>query len=129
MKKDRSNKKTPVKRWEHFRELRVHFPEPPEPVQEQGTRPPEPYAPTVAITSGSYPMLRIWLRDRGLPFKPTYGQGAVAMIIGKSDKTVRSRTKRGQMPFHCWPWGEVYYTAQDLEDLLTGWQPGKERVN
>lgn len=128
MKNDRSTKKRPIKRWEHFQDLPVQFPAPLGPGPTQESRPPTPTEHTDALASDGYPMLRVWLRDRGLSFKPTYSQCDVAMIIGKTDKTVRSRTRKKQIPFHCWPWGEMYYTPQDLEDLLSSCEPGKRGV-
>jgi len=92
------------------------------------SRLPEPCEHATALASDSYPLLRVWLRDRGLSFNPIYSQSDVAMIIGKSDKTVRSRTRKKQIRFHCWPWDEVYYTAQDLEDLLSSCESGKKGI-
>lgn len=125
MSKDRSTKKLSVERWQHLQNLPVHFPEPSEPASTPESGPPEH---TEVVASDGYPHLRVWMRDRDLPFKPVFDQGDVAMVIGKSDKTVRSRTRKRQIPFHCWPWGEVYYTAQDLEDLLASCEPGREGV-
>ncbi len=125
MSKDRSTKRPSVERWQHLQNLPVHFPEPSEPASAPEFRASEH---TAVVSSNEYPLLRVWLRDRDLPFKPVFDQGDVAMVIGKSDKTVRSRTRKRQIPFHRWPWGEVYYTAQDLEDLLASCEPGRGGV-
>lgn len=115
-----------LSRAERMRDLQIRFPEPKEPAP-PATDAGQPEE-TVNVTTENYPRLRVWLRDRDLSFKPSFDQGDVALVICKSDKTVRSRTRKRQIPCHCWPWGEVYYTAQDLENLLASCESGRTGV-
>jgi hypothetical protein len=115
------NKSKKTSRWERLRNLDVSFPEPEKPtLPAPVSRQPVQINDTAMET---YPLLRVWLRDRNLQFKPVFGQRDVAEVIDKCDKTVRARTRKGQIPCHRWPWGEVYYTPQDIEDLLAGSEP------
>jgi len=65
-----------------------------------------------------YPRLRTILRDRGLSFKPIFGQRGMTEILGKSDKTVRAWTRKGKIPCCWWPSGDPYYTPKNIEDFL-----------
>lgn len=114
--KERGTRKPNPKRSMHPQELSFEFPEP-----TQSSMPSmDPYR----IESGAgsattdYPSLRRWLHERGIQFKPVFAQGDVAGIIGKTSRTVREWTRKSLMPCHYWPSGEVYYTAEDLENLL-----------
>jgi hypothetical protein len=66
----------------------------------------------------SYPQLRILLRDCGHVFKPSFKQREAAALFCKDARTVRYWIHRGQVPFHRWPSGEVYFSPQDLEVIL-----------
>jgi hypothetical protein len=79
----------------------------------------EPREETPSAISVGYPRLRTILRDRGLAFKPIFGQRDVAEILGKSDKTVRAWTRMGKIPCCYWPFGDPYFTPQNIEDFLS----------
>jgi hypothetical protein len=65
-----------------------------------------------------YPRLRIALRDRGLPFQPAYNQKAAALIIGRTDRTVRDWANTNKIPCNHWPTGRPYFSPQNIEDYL-----------
>ena len=117
MKTVKSSKKS---RWSAFQGNEFILPDPESPPAAVVTK---GLASTVVrpdASSGDYPQLRIRLRDREQDFQADFARRDVATLFGKSEKTINNWIARGQVSFHRWPSGELYFTPQDLEDIITG---------
>jgi hypothetical protein len=117
MTKDRATEKKTTERWERMRGLSVNFPKPTESPSLAIDH--ESSEQAVSVGTPSYPVLRVWLHDRELPFKPIYSLGDVAVMVGKDVRTIRNWIVRWNAHCHYWPSGEPYFTPQDVEEILT----------
>jgi len=109
-----------TKHWQTLKDRTIEFPAACETSPSN-----EPSKASPQLPQDDYPLLRATLRDSGLQFKPYFYLQDLALITGRSSKTLRDWIKKGQIPCHYWPSGSRYHTPHDLEDLLAN--TGREK--
>lgn len=108
--------------WQSLKNRTIEFPDP-----AHSSHVNDPLEEAPQLPRDDYPLLRATLRNSGFQFKPYFYLRDLALITGRSSKTLQGWIRKGQLPCHYWPSGSRYHTPQDLEDLLNSTQRNQNR--